>query len=61
MRPNQIQKLLHRKETMDKMKRQSIEQEKIFANDMINGGLISNINKWLIQMNIKNTNNPEFP
>ena len=31
------------KETIDRMKRQPMEWEKIFANDMINKGLISNI------------------
>ena len=41
------------KKTMDKQKRQSAEWEKIFANDMPNKGLISNIYKWLIQLNIK--------
>ena len=38
---------------MDKMKRQPTSWEKIFANDMINQGLISNIYKQLIQLNIK--------
>ena len=35
------------KETINKMKRQSTEWEKIFANDMTNNGLISKIYKEL--------------
>ena len=46
------------KETINKMKRQPTEWEKIFANDMIDRGLISKIYKELIQLNIKKTNNP---
>ena len=41
------------KETTDKMKRQLTEWEKISANNMVNKGLISNIYKQLIQLNIK--------
>ena len=46
------------RETIDKMKKQHTEWDKIFANDMTNKGLISNIHKQLIQLNIKETNNP---
>ena len=46
------------KETIDKMKRQPTEGEKIFANDLMVKGLISNIYKQLIQLNIEKTNNP---
>ena len=38
---------------MDKTKRQPIEWEKIFANTMIDKGLIYNIYKELMQLNIK--------
>ena len=41
------------KETIDKMKRQPTEWEKIFASDMTDKGLISNIYKQLIQLNTK--------
>ena len=44
------------KETINKMKRQPSEWEKIFANDMTNKGLISKIYKQLIQLNIKKVN-----
>ena len=46
------------KDTINKMKRQPTKWEKIFANDMIGKGLISNIYKQLIQHNIGKTNNP---
>ena len=39
------------KEAINKMKRQSVDWERIFANDMINKGLISKIYKQLIQFN----------
>ena len=46
------------KETMNKMKRQPSEWEKIFANEAMDKGLISKIYKRLMQLNIKKTNNP---
>ena len=41
------------KEAINKMKRQSVDWERIFAKDMINKGLISKIYKQLIQLNDK--------
>ena len=46
------------KETINEMKRQPSEWEKIFANEETDKGLISKIYKQLMQLNIKNTNNP---
>ena len=44
--------------TINKMKRRPSEWEKIFANEATDKGLISNIYKQLMQLNIKKTNNP---
>ena len=41
------------KETINKMKRQPSEWEKIFANESSDKGLISKIYKQLMQLNIK--------
>ena len=46
------------KETINKMKRQPTEWEKIFVNDVANKGLISKIYKQLMWLNIHKTNNP---
>ena len=46
------------KETINKMKRQPSEWEKIFANATMDKGLISKIYKQLMELNIKKTNNP---
>ena len=43
------------KETIDKMRRQPTEWEKIFENDMTDKGLIVKIYKQLIKLNIKKT------
>ena len=45
------------KETINKMKKQHKDWEKIFANDVTNKGLISKIYKQLIQLN--NKKNPQ--
>ena len=45
------------KKTINKMKRQPSEWEKIFANEATDKGLISKIYKQLMQLNIKKTNN----
>ena len=45
------------KETINKMKRQPSEWEKIFANEATDKGLISKIYKHLMQLNIIKTNN----
>ena len=46
------------KETINKMERQPSEWEKIFANEASDKGLISKIYKQLMQLNVKETNNP---
>ena len=52
-----MKKLLYSKGN-DKMKRQLMEQEKIFANHISDWGLISNILKVVLQHNSKKPNNP---
>ena len=46
------------KETINKKKRQPSDWEKIFAKEGTDNGLISKIYKQLMQLNIKNKNNP---
>ena len=46
------------KGTINKVKRQSTEWEKIFANEVTNKGLISKIYKQFMQLYVKKTNNP---
>ena len=43
------------KETISKMKRQPTECEKILADDVTDKGLVSKINKQLMQLNSKKT------
>ena len=45
------------KETINKVKRQSSEWEKIIANETTDKGLISKIYNQLIQLNTRKTNN----
>ena len=46
------------KETINKTKGQHSEWEKIFANEATDKGLISKIDRQLMQLNIKKTKNP---
>ena len=53
-----LQSFCTAKETINKTKRQPSEWEKIFANGSTDKGLISKIYKQLMELNIKETNNP---
>ena len=50
--------LLTAKETINKVKRQPSEWEKIIAKEKMGKELISKIYKQLIQLNTRETNNP---
>ena len=58
MGPNETYELLHRKETINKRKRQSIELGGGCANNVTSKGLISKIHQQLTWLNNKETNNP---
>ena len=58
MGPNETSKLLYSKETINKVKRQPSEWEKIFANESMDKGLISKIYKQLMQLSIKKNKQP---
>ena len=58
MGPNETLKFLHSKGTINKMKRQPSEWEKIFANEATDKGLISKIYKQLMQLNFKKNKQP---
>ena len=53
-----LKRFFRAKETINKMKRQPSEWEKIFANEATDKGLISKIYKQLMQLNIIETNKP---
>ena len=54
----EIQRFCTPKETVDKIKGQPTDWEKIFANDISDKGLVSKIYKELIKLNTQRTNNP---
>ena len=53
-----LENLCTAKETINKMKRQLLECENIFANEVTDKGLILKIYKELMKFSIKETNNP---
>ena len=53
-----IKSLCTTKETVNKIKRQPMDWEKIFANDISDKRLVSKIYKELIKFNTQRTNNP---
>ena len=53
-----LQSFCTAKETINETKRQPSEWEKIFANETTDKGLISTIYRQLMQLNIKEANNP---
>ena len=58
MGPNQTEKFLQSKGTLNKMKRQPTEWENIFASESTDKALISKTYKHLLNLHTKKTNNP---
>ena len=58
MRLHQIKSFCTAKETINKMKGEATESERIFTNTTTGKGLISKMYKELIQLNTIKTNNP---
>ena len=54
---NKLKSFCTAKETINKVKRQPSEWEKIIANETTDKGLLSKIYKQLIQLNTRKTNN----
>ena len=55
---NKLKSFCTAKETINKVKRQPSEWEKIIANETTDKGLIFKIHKQLIKFNARKTNNP---
>ena len=53
-----LKNLCTAEEAINKTKRQPMEWEKIFANNVTDKGLISKIHKQLIQLKFEKTSNP---
>ena len=57
MKKERLKTLSYAKETVNKVKRQPSEWEKIIANETIDKGLSPKIYKQLIELNTRKTNN----
>ena len=58
MGPIKLKSFCTANETINKMKRQPSEREKIITNESTDKGLIPQIYKQLVQLNIRKANNP---